>query len=457
MGIHLVNQPSHCLSGNRASWWLTLISSLTLICTCSSMTIASDLQLSLREALQMALSSEGNRAVQIAAELVRETQARSAGSRAVLLPNLEASIGQQSQTRNLEALGLRPQPNFRPPALVGPFATFDARATLTQSIFDISSMRRYQASKAAVLVAETEKASTEDQIAAEVARAYLEALRNKARLEAATANVDLAEALLKLAQNQKAAGMGTGIEVTRAEVQLSNEQQLLLAAQYQYRQSLLRLLEQIGANLDERLVLTDSLRYLPAEVAGLQQAMEIAFQSRSDLQAQLKREQQVHLNYRAARLERFPSILGFADYGTIGTRITAAVPTWTLGISLQLPVFDGGQIDARRAEEMSKLRQERIRSEELHRQIELQVRLALDGLYLTEEQIQVAQEGLQLAQQELEQGRRRYQAGITTNLEVTDAQTRLERAKENHINALFHYNLERVNLGEAMGTIRSMF
>ena len=78
------------------------------------------------------------------------------------------------------------------------------------------------------------------------------------------------------------------------------------------------------------------------------------------------------------------------------------------------------------------------------------------GLRLAEEQIKVAEEGLQLAQQELEQGRRRYQSGITPNIEVTDAQARLARAKENQINALFNYNFERVNLAEAMGTIRSM-
>ncbi len=78
------------------------------------------------------------------------------------------------------------------------------------------------------------------------------------------------------------------------------------------------------------------------------------------------------------------------------------------------------------------------------------------GLRLAEEQIKVAEEGLQLAQQELDQGRRRYQSGITTNIEVTDAQARLARAKENQITALFNYNLERVNLAEAMGTIRSL-
>ena len=72
------------------------------------------------------------------------------------------------------------------------------------------------------------------------------------------------------------------------------------------------------------------------------------------------------------------------------------------------------------------------------------------------QEIQSAAEGLQLAEQELEQAERRYRAGITNNLEVTDAQARLERARDNHIEALFNYNLQRINLGEAMGIIRSM-
>ena len=42
-------------------------------------------------------------------------------------------------------------------------------------------------------------------------------------LDTARSNVELSEALLKLAQNQKTAGTGTGIEVTRAQVQLSND------------------------------------------------------------------------------------------------------------------------------------------------------------------------------------------------------------------------------------------
>jgi len=61
-----------------------------------------------------------------------------------------------------------------------------------------------------------------------------------------------------------------------------------------------------------------------------------------------------------------------------------------------------------------------------------------------------------LAENELAQARRRYEAGVANGLEVTDAQTRLARARENQVSALFNYNQARIDLGQAMGIIRSM-
>ena len=101
-------------------------------------------------------------------------------------------------------------------------------------------------------------------------------------------------------------------------------------------------------------------------------------------------------------------------------------------------------------------RQERIRSADLKEQIELDVRLALDTLRSAEEQVKVAQDGLGLAENELAQARRRYEAGVANGVEVTDAQTRLERARDNQVDALFNYNQARIDLGQAMGTIRRM-
>jgi outer membrane protein TolC len=51
------------------------------------------------------------------------------------------------------------------------------------------------------------------------------------------------------------------------------------------------------------------------------------------------------------------------------------------------------------------------------------------------------------------QAQRRYAGGVTTNVEVIDAQTRTERARDNRVMALYQYNQARIDLAAAMGAI----
>jgi outer membrane protein len=417
------------------------------------------LQLSLKQAVEVALAPEGNTRIQLAQELIRQAETRRAQARAALLPAIESSVSEQSQTRNLAAFGISislPIPGFQFPERVGPFNIFDVRATASQSILDLSSVRRFQASRAGVQAAQADSEGARDQVTGQVAQAYLAALATEAKLEAARADLELAEAMVKLALNQKGAGTGTGIDVTRARVQAANQQQRLLVVTNERRQAHLQLLRAMGLNLSTELELTDRLSYTPVDSVTLEEAKAAGLKSRADLKAQQKREENARLTYSATKLERVPSLVGFGDYGSIGTSINNAVPTRTYGVSLRVPLFDGGWRDARRAESTSQLRQERIRRHDLEEQIELEIRLALDALRSAEEQVRVAEEGLTLAQEEVAQAQRRYQAGVTSSLETTDAQTRLERARENRIAALFGYNAARIDLGQAMGTIRRM-
>jgi outer membrane protein TolC len=125
-------------------------------------------------------------------------------------------------------------------------------------------------------------------------------------------------------------------------------------------------------------------------------------------------------------------------------------------VTLRVPVFDGGRRDARRAESASEYRQERIRTTDLRDQIELDVRVALDSLRSADAQVKAAEDGLKLSENELAQAQRRYKAGVTNSIEATDAQTRLDRARQNRIDALYNHNLARIDLNTAMGTIQKM-
>jgi outer membrane protein TolC len=333
---------------------------------------------------------------------------------------------------------------------------FDVRATVNQSVFDFSSIRRYQASKVAVEAVKQDNEGTRDQVTDQVARAYLTGLRAEAALETAKANVELSEALLKLAQSQKAAGTGTGIEITRAEVQLANDNQRMLVAQNDVERAHLQLLKVIGLRLDNRVELLGKLEYVPVQNVDAAQALVTAREKRAELKAQGQREENAKLSYSATKLERLPTLGAFANYGDLGSSITNALPTRTYGVTLKVPIFDGGRRDARRVESASAYRQEKIRTSDLRDQIELDVRLALESLRSADAQVKAAEDGLMLAQNELAQAQRRYKAGVTNSIEVTDAQTRLDRARDNRISALYNYNVARIDLGTATGTIQGM-
>jgi len=201
-------------------------------------------------------------------------------------------------------------------------------------------------------------------------------------------------------------------------------------------------------------MLTDKLRYIPVDVVTLEQAKTRAMKERPDLEAQQERESTAHLTERAVKAERLPTLSAFGDYGASGTGFDSSLPTRTVGISMRVSLFDGWKRDARRAESASQYRTEKVKTNDLREQIELDVRLALDELRSAEEQVKVSKEGLELAENELAQARRRYDAGVAVGVEVTDAQNRLERARDNQTTALYNYNVGRIDLAQAMGTVR---
>ena len=418
------------------------------------------LPLSLKRAVEIATSREGSTSLQLAGEALKQAQARSSEARGALLPDVESSLNDQSRTENLAALGIGVKtisiPGFVFPTFVGPFTTVDLRMTGQQSIFDFSSIRRFQASRITVKATKADVEGTRNQVADQVARAYLTALRADADVETAKSNVELSEALLRLANSQKTAGTGTGIEVVRAEVQLANDRQQLLVAQTGRTRAHLQLLKTLGLRLDGEVELTDKLSYKPLDDIPVEQAVKTALDTRVELKAQEDHETNARLSFSATKWERLPSVAFFGDYGTIGTGINSAFPTRTYGASLKVPLFDGGRRDARRTEALSQYKQEQVRTHDLRDQIELDIRVALDGVKSAEAQVAAAREGVDLSEKELAQARRRYEAGVTNSIEVTDAQTRLQRARDNLTNALYNDNLSRIDLSSAMGTIQAL-
>src|SRR5579864_5822937 len=429
-----------------------------VLAPCAPLALAQGvMQLTLKRSVDIALTPEGSARVALADQSVRMSETHVSEARAAFLPNVDGSVTERSQTVNLHTFGFNfnfPIPGFSIPSIVGPFSVFDARGSAQQTVLDFTTIRKYQASRSGVQAAKADLNLTKDQVSEQVARAYLASLREDAALETARANVELSQALLRLAQSQKDAGTGTGIEVTRAQVQLANDNQRLTVAENDRRRAVLQLLRAMGLNLNMDVELSDKLSYQAVDTAAVEALLETARKGRSDLKAQEQHQQTARMNYSAVEAERLPSIDAFGDYGTIGSEIVGAHPTHTVGIQLKVPLFDGGRRSARKQESLAQVREEEIRTRDLGLQVELDVRLALDSLHSADSQVQTARDGLMLAQSELEQAQRRYQAGVANSLEVTDAQTRLDRARANQVDALYSHNLARLELAAATGAIQ---
>jgi len=423
---------------------------LSLACAIVS---AQTIPLSLKQAVEIALAPDGNTRVRLAALAVEQSKTRVALARGALLPNLDGTVGGQNFTRNLRAFGISFPSNIPMPGIVGPITNFDARLSANMTVFDFSAWKRLDAARTGVAAAQAEAEAARNAIADAVARAYVNAVRAGAALSAAQANLTLAESLRKLAQDQKDAGSGTGIEVLRAEVQIANERQRQTLLGNELRRARLQLARLLNIGMDKELELTDPLGLPEANLPALAEALKAANENRKDLSAQTLREQFTRRSYDAVKWERLPSVQAFGDYGTIGLDIESAVATRAYGATLRVPLFDGGRRDARRADAAISLRQDELRTQDLRRQVELEVRLAYDSITSSAAQVKVAEEGIQLAERELAQAQRRYQGGVTSNIEVVDAQTRTERARDNRVMALYQYNQARIDLASAMGAI----
>src|SRR2546423_1885502 len=170
--------------------------------------------------------------------------------------------------------------------------------------------------------------------------------------------------------------------------------------------------------------MTDATNAKPADTVAAEPAIHTAREQRAEFKAQQERESTARLNFSATKWERLPSLAFVGNYGSIGPAPDNAIPTRTYGVSIRVPLFDGGRRDARRAESQAQYRQEQIRTSDLREQIELDIRTALESLRSAEAQVAAARGGMDLAEQELTQAPRRYEAGGGRSIACTDTRTR---------------------------------
>ncbi len=369
-----------------------------------------------------------------------------------LLPNLSAQIQEDVQTLSLTALGLKSNVfPFPVPRVIGPFNYFDARASLTQSLFDFKQFEKERAASESLKSAQYSYKDARELVVLAVGNAYLMAIANAARIETTNAQVVNAQALYDKAVDQQNAGLSPAIDTLRSRVELQTRQQQLIVARNDYAKQKLSLARIIGLPPGQQFMLTEKAPYQALTPLPIEVYLERAYASRSDYQAAQAQVRSAELSRRAATAGHYPTMDLNANFGDIGVTPAQSNGTWQVNGSLNIPIFAGGKTHSDVLEAEAQLKQARSQLGDLRGRIDYEVRSALLDLSAAAEQVEVARSSVDLAEQALTQSRDRFTAGVTDNLEVVQAQEAVASAHESYIESLYAHNLAKVELARAIG------
>ena len=406
------------------------------------------MELSLEHAIASGLKA--NLGAVLADENLKSAEGNRLVARSKLLPTLDARLGETSQQLNLQAFGFSSFPGI--PTIVGPFGVFDARAAMSATLLNLRARRNAEAASEYLRSADLDQQDARDAVALVVCALYIQAVTGASRIEAGKAQVAAAEALYQQAVDFKKNGLVPAIEVLRAQVEWQAQKQRLIGFQNGYQKDMLRLARAIGLADGQVFTLSERLPDAVQPGVGIDAAIAAAYKGRKDYLSLATRVKAAELTRRAASAGRYPELNFHGDYGAMGKSPAESHGTFAAGVSLDIPLFEGGRVKGEEMQAEAALRRQRAQLDELRGRVAFEVRTALLDIQSAWDQVEVSRSAVQLARQQQEQARDRFANGVTNNLEVVQAQEALATADENYIASLYAYYAARASLERATGS-----
>lgn len=406
-------------------------------------------KLSFREAIERGL--DYNLGPVGLAQAIRQARGQQISARAALLPNLNATFRENELKTDLQALGIS-FPGV--PKVVGPFNYFDLRATLTQNLGDMTAINNYRSAKAVSQSDQQLLNDARDTVVLAVGGAYLQVIAAQARIVSAMAQLETARAVYKQTYESRQAGLTAQIDVNRALVQQQIQEQRLATLRNDLSRQKINLARLTGLPPNDAYQLTDDIGYSPTPALKVDDAVKEALANRADLKAaRLQLEAARHART-AARDERIPSLSISADYGLIGPRFSEGQRTYTVTGTIKVPVWNGGRIGGEIAQASAEFDQRQAEVEDTRGRIESDVRNAFLDLQAAASQVDIARNNQGVAKETLRLTREKFEAGVSDNVEVVQAEEAVASADLDYITALFDHNLAKLSLARALGDSR---
>ena len=419
-----------------------------------------EVKIDLNQPLSLAQSVEvarrNNPQLQVIEQQLRQSRASLRQSAAALYPNLSfaTSVGAndsallkisnqeiQNQFNNLPPLQqfLQGRPNT-----INTFSA-PASASLQLSYNIFTSGQRDGSIKAAqeqVRNAELDLQRQLEQLRFDVTNNYYDIQQADALVRIAQAAVENSRISLRDAVARERAGLGTVFEVLQSEVQLANNQQQLIQAQSQQSTARRQLAQILNVANTVNLSAADPIQVIGEWQLSLEQSIALGFRNRAELAQQIS-QRNVALQQRRVALGNLgPQISVSATGNGADDLADGSNPQvgYAVNGQLSLVIFDGGASKASAAQQEASAAIAEAQFANFRNLIRFQIEQSYYTLQSSDQNIRTNRVAVQQATEGLRLARLRFQAGVGTQLEVSNAETSLTQAQSNLLSATVDYN-----------------
>lgn len=412
-------------------------------------------KLTLVEAIDLALRQ--NLDIQIANIETTTRQQDRVIARSELLPHASFEVDDSVNRHNLRALLGIQIPIAVVPHNIGPYEAVHLGPTFSAPVFDLTLIRRYQASGHRLMASRADEQTVREETVLLTVSEYMAHLRALASVAAAESRVELATRLANQADDLLRDGVASKIDVSRARVRLREEQQGLIDAQRDADTTVYALKRILNVSDSQQIEFADQQDFFQTPSLDIPDPLVTALVRRPELHSLNESIKAAQLAHKAAVEECLPKFTFDGFWDEQGQTFNTADPGYQYQANMSLPIFTGGRLSAER--KSTALAEQRTRKQLTEQQnlVTEQVRDGQIELQAALHQVELGRQEVDLANEEVSLSQGRFQSGVTDNIEVTQAQDSLARANDTVIGALFRYNIARAQLARAVGSVEQTY
>lgn len=384
-------------------------------------------------------------------------QEKLAQGKALTLPTVTASANVNHSNTDVEYRGTNA---FFGKGGAESFETYGYNVSVSHPLYRKQNSVQYEQSRTQVAQAEEQLNSARQDLMLRVSQAYFDVLLAQDKIDLIVAQKAAISRQLEQAKANFEVGTSTVTDVHEAQARfdLTTAQEIAAVNDLEIKR---RSIQAITTEVPGRLATAKSeLQAVLPQGGDMESWVGLAEQNNLSL-----RIQQQNLNLASQEIERahaghLPTVdlVGsFADTrangGVNATSYLYDQKVLSVGLQVQLPVYQGGAITSREREAVANKQKAQDDVESARRQADLQARQAFLNLSSAVAQVKALEQALASSQSQLDSTNLGYEVGVRTSVDVLNAQQQLYSAKRDLLQARYTYLLSILQLKAAAGVL----